>query len=78
MVDLLKHEAEKKFEMKKKYDITVSKLIGKIIELKNGMVNEEKEMKDKFDNEKSVMIIASQQLIKDNELKNTNVKFYEE
>ena len=64
--------------MKKKYDITVSKLTARIIELKNGMDSIEKNMKDKLDNEKSMMMITSQQLLKDNEIKNENVKFYEE
>jgi len=34
-------------------------------------------MKDKVENERSMMMITSQQSIKDNELKNSNVKFYE-
>ena len=64
--------------MKKKYDITVSKLTARIIELKNGMDSLEKNVKDKLENEKSMMMITSQQLLKEGEIKNENVKFYEE
>ena len=64
--------------MKKKYDITVSKLTARIIELKNGMDSLEKNVKDKLENEKSMMMITSQQLLKEGEIKNENVRFYEE
>ena len=47
MEDLIKVETEKRFQMKKGYDITVSKLTARIIELKNGMDSLEKNVKDK-------------------------------
>lgn len=38
----------------------------------------EKDLKEKVENEKSMMMLTSRSLIKEAEIKNTNAKFYEE
>ena len=46
----LHEEIHKKFEMKKKYDMAISRLNTKILQLKTGMSSMENEMKDKLEN----------------------------
>ena len=46
--------------------------------MSSGMGSMEKEMKDRFENERSAMLLTSQNLIKEVELKNTNSAFSED
>ena len=64
--------------MKKKYDMAISRLNTKVLQLRAGMNTMETELKDKLENERSIMLMTSKSFIKETELKNNNVKFYEE
>ena len=71
-------EKSKHYSTKKKYDYTVSRLNEEVLILKTGMTDMEKDFKDKLEGEKSMMMLTSRSLIKQAEIKNTNIKFYEE
>lgn len=71
-------ESHRWYENKKKYEIKISKLTNEIANMKAGLGNLEKSMAEKLENERSALLITSQNLIRDAEIKNSNVKFYED
>lgn len=76
--ETLATERKKFYESKKKHDYRVARLNEDIMLLRTGMSDMEKDMKEKIDNEKSMMMLTSRSLIKEAEVKDSNVKFYEE
>lgn len=71
-------ETHRWYETKKTHEEAISKLNVEILRLRNGMGSMEKDMKERLENERSAMLLTSKSLIRGAELKNTNVKFYEE
>ena len=71
-------ESYKWFENKKLYEIKISKLNTEVIGLKVGLGDLEKSMNEKIENQRSALLITSQNLIRDAELKSSNAKFYED
>ena len=62
--------------MRKKYSIEVSKLNAKAIKLRSGLHAMETDFKEKIENERSMMLLTSQNMIKEVESKTSGNKFY--